>query len=247
MERNSKVIAIVALCIGVVGLSLGFAAFSSTLTIKSSASVKPNADTFNVDFSSTTGSVVSGAVEATRAIINAEGGVVADAVVPEAFIASAASINNTSNPEITGLNVVFTEPGQQATYKFYARNAGELTAYLNSLTFTETTVGEVTGTKVCTAATLTDEEIAAGATQATPALVAQACNGISISVKVGKEANTTASIPTISGHDLAAGNEEEVTVTIKYAADAVRADGKFDVAFGDIVLVYDSLDDVNAG
>ena len=44
-ERNSKVIAIVALCVGVVGLSLGFAAFSSRLTVSSGATVTVNQDT----------------------------------------------------------------------------------------------------------------------------------------------------------------------------------------------------------
>ena len=44
-ERNSKVIAIVALCVGVVGLSLGFAAFSSRLTVSSGATVTVNQET----------------------------------------------------------------------------------------------------------------------------------------------------------------------------------------------------------
>lgn len=52
MERNkkTKVIAIVALIIGVIGLSIGFAAFSSILNIQSSANVKPDNSTMNVIF-----------------------------------------------------------------------------------------------------------------------------------------------------------------------------------------------------
>ena len=55
MEKNRKVqiIAIVALVVGVVGLSIGFAAFSSVLTIQTSATVTPDSSTMNVDFSST--------------------------------------------------------------------------------------------------------------------------------------------------------------------------------------------------
>lgn len=45
-ERSSKVIAIVALCVGVVGLSLGFAAFSAQLTVSSSAKVTVTEDSF---------------------------------------------------------------------------------------------------------------------------------------------------------------------------------------------------------
>jgi len=228
--RSSKVVAIVALCVGVVGLSLGFAAFSNTLTISSSASVKPNADTFNVDFTSTTGSVVAGAVTAERSLIEpAEG-----ATLPEGFTAAAASIDNTDAPKITGLNVAFTEPGQQAVYKFYARNAGELVAYLNSITFANVT-GQ-NAPKICTAGTNTNQ-----------ALVDSACTGITVSIKVGNEAVTTSSVAPIDNHSLAVGAEDEIIVTIAYAKNAARADGDFNVALGDITLVYDSVDTVSAG
>lgn len=50
MERNRsvKVLSIVALVIAIVGMSLGFAAFSATLNISSSAAVSPNDDDFSV-------------------------------------------------------------------------------------------------------------------------------------------------------------------------------------------------------
>ena len=50
-DRSAKIIAIVALCIAIVGLSIGFAAFSSNLTISSSANVKPDPSSFDVNFS----------------------------------------------------------------------------------------------------------------------------------------------------------------------------------------------------
>jgi hypothetical protein len=89
MERNSKVIAIVALCIGVVGLSLGFAAFSNTLTISSSATVAPDASTFNVDFSA-----VDNDVDVTTpvSVTNVSNLAVGTAV-----------IDNANDPTITGL------------------------------------------------------------------------------------------------------------------------------------------------
>ena len=59
-ERGGKAIAIVALLIGVVGLTIGFAAFSNTLTISSSAEYNPDSNVFNVDFSSSSASVVDG-------------------------------------------------------------------------------------------------------------------------------------------------------------------------------------------
>ena len=51
-SKSYKIIAIIALLLGIVGVTLGYAAFSSTLTISSSAEVKPDPSTFNVDFSS---------------------------------------------------------------------------------------------------------------------------------------------------------------------------------------------------
>ena len=120
-ERSSKVIAIVALLVGVVGLSLGFAAFSNSLTISSSAKVEPTGETFDVDFSSSSSETLTDAVQGVS--------------TPSTVVATDATINNTGNPTISGLGATFTEPGQSVTYTFYARNTGEYKAYLNSITF----------------------------------------------------------------------------------------------------------------
>ena len=45
--RKIKILSIIALVVSIIGMTLGFAAFSSTLTISSSASVTPNASDFN--------------------------------------------------------------------------------------------------------------------------------------------------------------------------------------------------------
>ena len=67
MDRNreAKIISIVALFIAVVGVSVGFAAFSNTLTINSSAEVKPDSSKFAVNFSSTSGVETEGDVAAS--------------------------------------------------------------------------------------------------------------------------------------------------------------------------------------
>ena len=117
----------------------------------------------------------------------------------------------------------FTEPGQSATYTFYAYNAGEYIAYLKSIVFE--------GNKVCTAQGET-----------TQALVDTACTGISLSVKVGSEAATTSSVATITNHSLAKTGADEVTVVISYAEDAGRADGDFEVTLPSVVLTYKSVD-----
>ena len=215
MERDhsAKIIAIVSLCVAIVGLSIGFAAFSNNLTIKSNATVTPNASDFDVNFSTSNTSELDGTVSG---------------VGTNSSTAENATIDNSDSPTITGLKANFTEPGQKVTYSFYAHNAGKYAAYLNNVTYAN--VSGKTATKVCTAGTGTDTT-----------MVEAACNGISVSVKVGND-TYTGSMDRITNHLLDLDNYEEVVVTIEYANGATRADGDFEVAFGDITMTYESVD-----
>lgn len=220
-DRSTKIIAIAALLVGVVGLSLGFAAFSNTLTISSSAEVTPDENTFNVDFSSTTsGALQTDPVTPTLTPTGVTG-----------FTATNGTIDNSvaGAPKITGLHATFTEPGQKATYTFSAKNIGEYIAYLKSITFANATGGSTS--RVCTPGTNT-----------TASLVTAACDDITVSIKVGDEAVTTGSVASITNHSLAIGANDPIVVTIEYAANGDRADGDFTVAFGDITLTYQSVD-----
>ena len=212
-DRSAKIIAIVALCVAIVGLSVGFAAFSNELTINSNATVSPNASDFDVNFSTSNTSEQDGTVIG---------------VGTNSATAENATIDNSNSPTITGLKANFTEPGQKVTYSFYAHNAGKYVAYLNNVTYAN--VSGKTATKVCTAGVNTDAT-----------MVEAACNGISVSVKVGSE-TYTGSMDSITNHSLGLDGYEEVVVTIEYASDASRADGDFEVAFGNITLTYDSVD-----
>ena len=202
-----------ALCIAIVGLSIGFAAFSNNLTINSNATVSPYASDFDVNFSNSNTSEQDGTVSG---------------VGTNSATAEDATIDNSNSPTITGLKANFTEPGQKVTYSFYAHNAGKYVAYLNNVTYAN--VNSKTATKVCTAGDGTDAT-----------MVEAACNGISVSVKV-KNDTYTGSMNRITNHLLGLDEYEEVVVTIEYASSASRADGDFEVAFGDITLTYDSVD-----
>ena len=220
-DRRARVIAIVALLVGVVGLSLGFAAITNTLTIQSSAEVTVDSSKFNVDLSSQAGSVVDGTV--TPSVTpTTDGPTGANATISNATAGA---------PTITGLHATFTEPGQKVTYSFYTKNAGELAAYLTNVAFAEVTTG---ATKTCTAKS--------GTTQS---LVTQACSGITLTLTLGSESftSTTArnAFTTATAHDLAVSASETVTVEIEYASGSAQADGDFDVAFGDITLEYSSV------
>ena len=212
-DRSAKIIAIVALCVAVAGLSIGFAAFSNDLKIESSAKVSPNQNDFDVNFSASNTSELDGTVSA---------------VGTNSATGEDATINNSASPTITGLKANFTEPGQKVTYSFYVHNAGKYAAYLNNVTYAN--VSGKTATKICTAGVGTDAT-----------MVEAACNGISVSVKVGND-TYTGSMDSISNHLLAINAYEPVVVTIEYNSGASRADGDFEVAFGDITLTYDSVD-----
>lgn len=214
-NRNAQIIAVLALIIGVVGLSVGFAAFSNTLKIQTDAYVTPDKSSFDVDFSSSDTEVATDEITPIA--------------TPNSLVTSKATIDNTNEPTISNLKATFTEPGQKVVYSFYAFNKGQLDAYLKSIVY-----GNVTGqtaNKICTAGEGT-----------TDALVQKACNGISVKVKVGNEAETTGSAASIINHSLLKSTSEPVVVTIEYQADADRADGDFTVSFGDITLNYSSVD-----
>ncbi len=222
-DRNVKIIAIAALLVAVIGVSLGFAAFTQTLTITPTANVDPE-DTFSVKFSKVNSAVTAGAIEN---ITTTGGAVVADQS------ASVAAGN-----ELTNITASFTKPGQSATFTFYAINDGGYDAYLKTITFNSITGStDTTGTKKCA--------YNSGVT-ATASLLSAACENINVKVKVGGDASTISYTDATSGvytysanHLLAKTANEEIVVTIEYTGEAV-ADGAFTVNFGDIELFYES-------
>lgn len=217
-ERGSKVIAIVALLIAVVGLSIGFAAYSSTLVISNTSATvgAANETDFNVIFS-TSGTADDTTIANLVTSASISGG--AQAVLKETTSDFTPSMDGTT---ISGLSAKFTEPGQSVTYKIYAHNTGKFVAYLNSLTI---------GEKTCTA----NE----GTTQS---FVDQVCPSITMSVQVGKDAETTTSLNSINNHTLGIGKYELITIVMDYASTEARVDGDFTVNFGQISLQYDHLE-----
>ena len=180
--RNKQGLTIAALIIAIVGLSIGFAAFSNTLTISSSASVNPSENTFNVVFSKSSNSISTTSLQPT---LNAA--------------ATSANISTTNTTldgrTLSNLSAAFTAPGQSVTYstELYVYSAGQLQAQLTGITFnnaTNATVGETY--KHCYAKTTN----VSAAEQATPTLVEDACEGISIKVTVGTANDVT---PTTTG------------------------------------------------
>ncbi len=216
MEKNksSKIIAIIALIVAVIGLSLGFAAFSSILTIQSSADVTPSESDFKVVFATT----------------DDEGSEVTATTTGEGATADNATISDT---KITGLKAKFTKPGQSVTYTFKAKNESDYDAYLKSINIANAAEGE-TSIK-CTAGT-GDAGLVAKACNGIKVTVTVGEGGGKNAMAVN-ESNTA-----IDSHllDKKIGTEP-VTVKIEYTGTDV-ADGTFTVAIGDITLNYSTQD-----
>ena len=211
---KSKVLTVLVLVL-VLGLSIGFAAFSNTLTIDSQATITPDQATFDIDFSSSSTGVQTNDITPT--------------LYGTGLTAEKAVIDNSASPTITNLSVKFTRPGQKAVYSFYAYNNGEYLAYLNSINFLNAEGKDTFKTCV--------------AQEAGTQYVNEACQGIKVSVKVGSY-ETDETDYYIAGHSLEVKKAAEVIVTIEYEEGSAVADGPFTVIFGDITLVYTTLDGI---
>lgn len=129
MERNGsgKVIAVIALVVAVVGLSLGFAAYSTYLRIEGSATVQTSTDNWKVGFSTDTdieplnGTNTVTGVNATTGHTN-EGGTIT---------VSRYSISQATKP------VLATTTGSSVQYTLKVLNKGSLDANLDSVSFNE--------------------------------------------------------------------------------------------------------------
>lgn len=119
-SRSIKVMSIIALVVAIVGMSLGFAAFSTTLNISSSAMVTPNEDDFSIE--------ILGQDENEEFFsLNSSFG-----FADNGAVASSAKITNGKTPYIGDINIGFSEPGQTVTYSFMIKNTGKYMTYLKS-------------------------------------------------------------------------------------------------------------------
>lgn len=110
MEKNRsfKILAFIALFVAVMGLSVGFASYSSLLEIKGNATVK--AQSWNVHFENLAKTTGMNAVELTTPQIQ------------------------TGATVISGVKVEFNKPGEVAEYKFDIVNSGTFNSIINGVT-----------------------------------------------------------------------------------------------------------------
>ena len=120
---KNKKITVAALIVAVLSLSIGFAAFSNSLNIKSSANVNPSDKDFKIVFSKERDTFVSG-----NEIISATGDINENT--------KKGSINDTGDT-LYNLETEFTTPGESVEYSLYIKNIGAYNAVLNKLEIEE--------------------------------------------------------------------------------------------------------------
>lgn len=219
--KQRRVFSFILLVVAICFMSIGFAAFSSELTISSSAIVKPDSGDFKVVFSSSGTSYLTNKITGV-ATGSATGG--------------NASIDNTGDvATISDLTASFTGPGESVKYEFYAYNMSGYVAYLKEVKFNN--VSGESSSKVCSAI---------DSSSVTSSLLESACNDISVSITVGDD-TFGSSTSSVSGHSLGKSIYEKVVVTITYSDNGNAADGDFKVEFGDIGLSYSTVDSRDEG
>lgn len=138
-EKRTKVIAILALIVAVLGLSVGFSAYSKTLNIQNvQATVQGNENNFSVVFSTASDKASPGSVNGS---INSGSGTVGSATL--------------SGTTISNLTATFESASSgQIQYSFYVYNNGSIPAYITGITF---------GEKTCTGGPGTNSELVSSA------------------------------------------------------------------------------------
>lgn len=242
-NENGKIIAIVALVVAVVGLSLGFAAYSTSLRISTTADVKPaNDNNWNVGFSTDGSNIEDVTTAGTKAGVNAT-------TATPALSGGSIDVTKYTIAQTSGANAVLkTESGSSVSYTLDILNKGTIPAYLDTVDFSNVTMTCTNGAAPSGSSdwTLIEGEEGAGTKRG-------GGNSTTISnADCAKMFNLTLSIGgTVYNKDsssfsntINAGGSTTAVLTLAYAgtteADNVAKtlDGDITVAAGNISVVY---------
>lgn len=145
-QKNNIKIGILVLAIGL--MSIAFATFSSNLSIKSSTTVSPNSDNFQVLASASETSTSDNNITPRIGKLGAYA-----ETVPLTQTGSIAVIENgTKKITISNVSMTLDTPGQEIDYEFYLHNTGKYKVYLKRYY-------EDNSTKKCTPLEGTDTEL----------------------------------------------------------------------------------------
>ncbi len=231
MERNneSRILSIVALVLAVFGLSVGFAAYSSTLNISANANVEVSGTEWDVGFASAAGDMAP--LTGTAATVNGTGVTNAGTLNMLKYTLSqgtAATLQNVS--------------GSSVTYAFKIKNAGSIEAKLSSIVsegltcaYNSTAADRVTeqdGTPN------TGEQV----TASTGEITDTDCNTMFTATLTINGTDYDLSNPGSTSGTIAAGASVDASLTIAATGTAPTnvPDGDFVVTLGATTVVYSS-------
>ncbi len=126
-ERGFRIIAVIALMVAVVGLTIGYAAYSSTLKITGAANVDPSS--WGVKFAYKTGDTLV-ATKTGNALVTTE-----------------ATLSDT---QVSGFNATLKAPGDSVSYTFLVSNSGTLDAKLTTYTLGSLSCAPAAGSSAST-------------------------------------------------------------------------------------------------
>lgn len=232
-KRNEKLLAILALCVAVVGLTLGFAAFSNSLTISSSATVTPDASDFKLkmyglpqNYNHNELNIYESDIVPLSLYTSTT---TAGATLDSALGAELATIDN-DTLTLKGIKAKFESPDEIVNYVVVLKNEGKYDAYGNmfniSLPSHTCTPGEGT----------------------TKGLVDATCESITLTPYLGYLDESSSTVDWATQNHLiddkgnikiGVGEHAYLRIQIRYDGTA-RADGPFDVKWDDFNFNFTS-------
>lgn len=138
-RRQIKILSIVALVLAIISMTMGFAAFSTTLKISSSATVTPNLDSFKITIYGIDDEIeqqdfIDNPIDPLLYTSLTQGMYIFDGEWNDsnpALEATPAIIDNSTHT-ISNLSFTFSEPSQGGVYPFLIKNEGKYKAYLDA-------------------------------------------------------------------------------------------------------------------
>lgn len=231
-DKTGRIIAIVALVVAVISLSLGFATFTTNLTIDTSANVTGNSSNWNVGFSTDGSNIASVSTASTKAA-NESGN-------PGVIDVKKYTISQNTRATLT------TTAGSSVSYNLSILNKGSIPAYLDSVNFENAVVS-------CSNVAAGSSRLVEGSASA--GTTTDGGNGTTISdtdcakmfgVTLSIDNTDYTSTPANPNGTIAAGGSVPVVLTVAYKgttdANTVAAtlDGDIIVTIGTISVVYTS-------
>lgn len=235
-NKQTRLVAILTIFVSIVGLTLGFAAFSNTLTISSGATVSPNASDFKMR--------VYGADANSEdfADIAIESYTLRDKSIPYSVSSDLPiSMNDAVISEdgltISNMSATFQNVGESVAYHYAIKNEGKYDAYLDLNRYAHLYDLVETVDVTCTARPGTRQD-----------LVDQTCENIDYYITFYDENGNLIEgqyYVVMNGIDylkIPVGSYMFVNVTISYVDNnSVFADGDFDVELEDITFDFSTV------